>query len=142
MSRLRALAIALVLLTPLLVASRLSPDPRGIGTHEQLELLGLSRCPFLASTGHPCATCGMTTSFSHAAHGNLLASFVAQPFAMLLVLGCSAGFWVALHQAAFDSRAAMPLAVLTRPRAMWTIAALCLLAWGYKLLTHQAEVHV
>lgn len=140
MARLRALAIALLLLAPLIVASRLSPDPRGVGTHEQLELLGLTRCPFLASTGNPCATCGMTTSFSHAAHGNLIASFVAQPFAMLLALGCSMGFWIAIHQAAFDSRAARPLAFLTRPRAMWTLTALCLLAWGYKILTHEAEI--
>ena len=53
------LAGAIVVIT---VAWSIEPDPRGLGTHEQLDL---DPCGYLLSTGRPCATCGMTTAFSH-----------------------------------------------------------------------------
>ena len=132
-SRVLALVTALILLTPLVIASRLTPDPRGLGTHEQLG--GLTQCPFLVSTGHPCATCGMTTAFAHAAHGNLRASFLAQPFGLLLALACASGFWIALHVFVTGSRAQSVASPLTRPRVIWTLAGLMLLAWGYKVVS-------
>lgn len=74
------LAISLGLL---LVAASLSPDPSGTGTHQKL---GLPPCGFQAATGLPCATCGMTTSFAHAANGRLDRSLAAQPAGATLAL--------------------------------------------------------
>ncbi len=136
--RLIAAATALALLALLSVAASLDPDSRGLGTHEQLEVMGLKKCPFLVSTGHPCATCGMTTSFAHAAEGNLWASFLAQPFGSLLAVASATGFWIALHVAITGSRAAEPLRALLRPRWLWSFAVLLIAAWVYKLVVTPA----
>jgi Protein of unknown function (DUF2752) len=56
------------LLSLLVLASRLQPDARGFGTHEQL---GLPSCTFFALFGKRCPACGMTTSWSYAARGQL-----------------------------------------------------------------------
>lgn len=86
-SRKRARALAAVLLTlslaPLLIGARLHPDPAGMGTHQQL---GLSACKYLATTGRPCATCGMTTAFAHAAHGQLFHGLYVQPMGAVAAL--------------------------------------------------------
>lgn len=58
------------------IASWFTPDGDGYGTHTQL---GLAPCGFVARTGMPCATCGMTTSFAYAADGNIVRSFITQP---------------------------------------------------------------
>jgi hypothetical protein len=72
----------LLLATVTLGLSRyLQPSARGFGTHEQL---GLPPCTFLHLTGIPCPSCGLTTSFAHAAHLQFLNSFLAQPFGLLL----------------------------------------------------------
>lgn len=52
----------------------LSPDRRGFGTHEQL---GLAPCAYLARTGKPCLTCGMTTSFALSARGRLPSAYAS-----------------------------------------------------------------
>jgi len=57
------------LLSALVVAGMLRPDPRGRGTHEQL---GLPPCTLIVLTGIPCPACGMTTSWSLATHGQFL----------------------------------------------------------------------
>jgi len=61
----------------------LKPDPRGLGTHEQL---GFGPCGFLVLTGYPCPTCGMTTAFCHAVRGHWWRAVVAQPMGFLLAL--------------------------------------------------------
>jgi hypothetical protein len=54
------------LLTPLGIAARLQPDPRGQGTHQQL---GLPPCTFLMLFDRRCPSCGMTTSWAYAVRG-------------------------------------------------------------------------
>ena len=44
-------------------------------------------CPFLAVTGLPCATCGMTHAFVALAHGDLAAAWAASPLGALLAGG-------------------------------------------------------
>ena len=67
------------------------PDPRGFGTHEQL---GFSACAFREWLGAPCPTCGVTTSVSHLAHGDLLASLRTQPLGLVITLAAMvAGPW-------------------------------------------------
>lgn len=69
--------VILLITMPLLIsAALLEPDATGIGTHTQL---GLPPCGFYAATRIPCATCGYTTAFSLAAHGQLLTAFYVQP---------------------------------------------------------------
>ena len=62
--RLRAGLVALGSLAVLGIAAGLEASDEGIGTHTQL---GMPPCMFREATGYPCMTCGMTTSFSHAA---------------------------------------------------------------------------
>ena len=50
----------------LLTAAMLKPDPRGLGTHQQL---GLAPCTFQVVFEMRCPACGMTTSWAHLTHG-------------------------------------------------------------------------
>jgi hypothetical protein len=79
----RAAVVLASCMTLILVGWWLSPDPRGLGTHCQL---GLPPCGFVAMTGIPCPTCGMTTAFTHAVRGHLITAVVTQPFGALLAL--------------------------------------------------------
>lgn len=131
-ARFGAAAIAVACLTLLIVAARLHPAAAGHGTHTQL---GMPPCGWAIYFGKPCATCGMTTAFAHAAHFQLWSSFKAQPMGALLALATAVAFWAGLHIAATGSRLGPFLAGLLTPRLLWTIAALTLLAWAYKFLT-------
>jgi hypothetical protein len=85
---LRARVVAFVVLTAcvvvLAVAARLTPDPAGFGTHQQL---GSAPCLMPVLTGYPCPTCGMTTAFAYAVRGRLGSAFHAQPTGLLIALG-------------------------------------------------------
>lgn len=71
------------LLATLLVASRLEPDSRGRGTHEQL---GLPPCTFALFSGWRCPACGMTTSWALATHGRVWEAFEAHATGTLLAI--------------------------------------------------------
>lgn len=130
-NRLNGLALAVAPGSVLLVASRLVPNPSGVETHTQL---GLLPCAFMGATGQPCPTCGMTTAFAHAAHGEILASIAVQPFGGLLAIAFAClvliGAWAAISD--------MPLGPILRPLSrvstLVTLLALLLGAWVYKLL--------
>jgi hypothetical protein len=77
-------AVLVVSAAVLGIARSLHPSASGMGTHEQL---GLPPCRFLAFTGFPCPSCGLTTSFANAAHFHFQQAFVASPFGLLLFLG-------------------------------------------------------
>ena len=66
----------------------LEPSPTGSGTHT---ILGLPPCGMLVSTGKPCPTCGVTTSFALAAHGRFGDALVNQPFGLVLFALAVAG---------------------------------------------------
>lgn len=121
---------AIGLLTLLVVSASLKPDEAGYGTHTQL---GLPPCPGILSSGRPCATCGMTTAFAYAAHGQFVASFRAQPFGALMAVGSACTIWVLLHVAATGSRLGSVTSRLLAARFMWLAIGLALAAWGYKL---------
>jgi hypothetical protein len=73
------------LLSLLVLAARLSPDPRGLGTHQRL---GLPPCSFLQLTGWRCPSCGMTTSWAHLVRGQIVASVRSNAGGTLLGLTC------------------------------------------------------
>ncbi len=53
-------------LTGFFAASKVDPDPRGFGTHQQF---GLPPCSFRQFLGIPCPSCGGTTCVSHFVRG-------------------------------------------------------------------------
>lgn len=113
------------------VALSLTPDARGLGTHQQL---GLAACGFHEHTGHPCPTCGMTTAFTLAAHGRLLDALVTQPLAALLALAVAMAAVAGAWAAATGAWLGPAFYALGQARFWWIIAALTLAAWLYKLM--------
>ncbi len=130
--RLPALAVFLVSAGVLAVAMLLTPNTRaGVGTHTAL---GLPACGLYETTGIPCATCGMTTSFSLAAHGHPVAAFINQPAGALLAL-LTAMAAVLSGYALLTGMSLTPIAAaLWRPRAVLTGIGILLIAWVYKIV--------
>lgn len=130
--RFLAALAAIAFLSVLALAAWLEPSSRGHGTHTAL---GMPPCSWAALTGYPCPTCGMTTSFAHAANGNLLKAFAVQPFGAFLALTAAAGFWIAGHSAVTGSYAARAVTRSMSTPILWLTLAALLAAWVYKLLT-------
>ena len=80
--RLRGLALATPCVVIVSLALTLSPRSVGYGTHEQL---GVPGCSFMARTGYPCPTCGMTTSVAAGVRGQLALAWRAHPFGLVLL---------------------------------------------------------
>jgi len=83
--RLAVLSLALIGLTPLVIASLIQPNPSGLGSHRQLHL---PPCGFYEQTGYPCPTCGMTTAFTYLVRGRFFHAFTVQPAGALAALAC------------------------------------------------------
>lgn len=134
--RLVSLAIALGCLSLLGLAALLTPNPSGVGTHTGLTFLHLRACNFLYTTGLPCPSCGMTTSFAHFVRGNLLASLYLQPMGFVLAALCCCFFWVG----AYEAVTARPAHRIFRqiPYNYWLIPLLgfTLAAWAWKIFIH------
>lgn len=81
--RLALISCGLVSILLLTLAFRLTPNPKGIGTHQQL---GFSQCTFIEWFNVPCPSCGMTTSWSHLMNGQIIQSFRANPGGALLAI--------------------------------------------------------
>ena len=125
--------LAIVAMAGLAVGRMLTPDPRGLGTHESL---GLPPCMFRYATGLPCPGCGMTTAVSHAAHGDLGQSFLTQPAGFLV----GVGLWIAVPLMLFAAWRRLPVSAVipSAPRHPlgWGIVIFPIMfaAWVYKLI--------
>ena len=126
--------IALAALSLLIVAAVLKPASGGLGTHQQL---GLPQCGWIAAANMPCPTCGMTTAFSHATDGNLLASFRAQPMGALLALGTAIAVVAAGWSALTGSTLAAFLFGLFNARVGWLLVGFFIAAWIWKIIDHK-----
>jgi len=124
-----ALGLALACASPLVFAAWLRPSSAGLGTHTQI---GLPECGFVLATGYPCATCGCTTAFAHAADGSLLTSFATQPFGALLALALAMMALVAGWSAVSGMRLAPLGQVFATKRFILPWIVLLLGAWAYK----------
>ncbi|MET0287220.1 MAG: DUF2752 domain-containing protein [Polyangiales bacterium] len=93
MSRLVWILVASSALAVLITARLLTPASAGHGTHQAL---GLPPCGFLAWSGLPCPTCGLTTAFALLAHGEVLRAVQVQPMGVPLFLGTVATLGVAI----------------------------------------------
>ncbi len=113
------------------------PDARGFGTHEQL---GLPPCRTIEWWGVPCPGCGVTTSFTLAAHGDFRGALRTQPFgAVLGVLVPLVALWsFAVHVRGRDLRRELSRAL--RPRVVIVLVALFLGAWIYKLASFRGWI--
>ncbi len=112
------------------IAFRLHPAPAGMGTHEQL---GLPPCGFLQLTGIPCPSCGLTTAFSHIAHGHPVDAFLAQPFGVAVYVAMA---WLSGYAVVALWRR-KPLSDLTESSNFLTgqyiLLGIMLVSWFYKI---------
>jgi hypothetical protein len=128
-----ALVVALACLGVLLIAAKLNPNSKGIGSHRQL---GLQQCQFEAQTGLPCPTCGMTTSFAHFVRGQIAASLWVQPMGTVLALLTTMVFWGGLY-IALSGRPAQRLFNFVPARYyLFPLLVLGVLAWAWKIWIH------
>ncbi|MBI4367093.1 MAG: DUF2752 domain-containing protein [Deltaproteobacteria bacterium] len=81
--RLRHALLAMGSFGVLGLLASLTPSTYGIGTHRTL---GLPPCFFLAATGWPCPSCGLTTSVVHLLHGEWRLGLVANPFGPIALI--------------------------------------------------------
>lgn len=120
------LTLALIPIGLFATAGRLTPDPRGFGTHEQL---GLSPCAILRLTGRPCPTCGMTTSFAWLTRGDLARSWRANPAGPLAAIASAALVpWLLAAAAAGRAPGGRPIGPTLVGLAV-IVAAVTVLAW-------------
>jgi hypothetical protein len=132
-ARASALAASLGCLALLVTAAKLIPSPTGIGTHTELMM---APCAFLARTGLPCPTCGMTTSFAWFVRGNWLASFYVQPMGFVVAILAVATFWAGLY-IALTGRPIHRLLRFVPPRYYGVpLTAFAILAWAWKIYIH------
>lgn len=114
------------------IAVWLHPDPRGIGTHEQLFRGGMP-CSFVLTSGLPCPTCGMTTSFSHMMHLQPLAAFKVQPAGAIFCLATIVVFFYAIYVVFVGRMVLVNWYRIGPVRFMLAIGFILLAGWGYKL---------
>ncbi|MBT8485489.1 MAG: DUF2752 domain-containing protein [Phycisphaerales bacterium] len=121
----------------LAIAVALEPAGAGLGTHEQLRL---PACGWITLMDLPCPTCGMTTSFAHAANGDLVQSFLAQPLGFALAIATAMVLLIGVHAAVTGSRLAHGLTRFWGPRSGWILAGAVLAAWGFKVFSYRVLV--
>ena len=73
-----------------------------------------------------------------AADADFRASFVAQPFGMVLSVLSAASVWVLLHVSITGSTVGRLCANMLGGRLLWLSIGALLVAWAYKLLTWPA----
>ena len=128
------IAVIIACLWLIKTAVSIVPDTRGYGTHEQL---GLERCGYLKQHGHPCPSCGMTTSFAHTVRLQLWQGLKANPAGTLLCLLVMIMPGILLHSLLTDTPATRLLK--HGPGRYWFVVTLIVvgLSWAYKLLSYQ-----
>lgn len=129
--RVVALVIMMVSGAVLLLAAWFEPAMDGHGTHTQL---GLPPCGWVLGMGIPCPSCGMTTSFAHAADGNLLGSFQAQPAGAMLAVGTAMVFVLSVWVLSSGSAIGGFWVDRIDKRVFIVGGAIILAAWIYKIL--------
>jgi hypothetical protein len=131
--RLLAALVAIGALTVLGIASVLTPNPSGVGTHMGLHL---PECGWLERFGIPCPGCGMTTSFSYMVRGNVAASFYVQPMGATLCILTAMAFWTALYIAVTGKPALRLLRFVPTGYYLLPLMFLGVAAWGWKIFIH------
>jgi len=131
MVRLMHAFAAFGLLATLLLAFWLEPDPRGLGTHEQIFLLP---CNFYAMTGLPCPFCGTTTAFAHMAHGHVRDAFLAQPMGVIGFVMCVLFLPISIGAAISGRNLIDAIGRLPWGNLSWLLGGIILASWLFKLI--------
>jgi len=126
--RIRGIVIASACWATVIVSACMTPSRTGMGTHRQM---GFPPCQWLATTGYPCPTCGMTTSMAAMAHGRFALAWTAHPFGTVLF----AAVLAAALLGTFEACAGRDAFARLRPGMWWAwVPILGLLAgWGLKV---------
>ena len=114
----------------LCMGSLLEASAKGYGTHEQMRM---PPCGFLKVSGLPCATCGMTTAFTHAAHGRLFDAFMTQPAGALIAVAVAATTIVSGYALMVGASMSGLWKLLWRPSVVVAAVVILLGAWAYKI---------
>ena len=113
-----------------LLATYLTPDPRGLGTHEQL---GLPPCTFKTWTGIPCPSCGCTTCFALFVRGRWSEAAQLHPVCFVLAVVCA----ILIPWCGISRRCKRYWLVKQPSKALrtlvWSISLLALLQWLYRI---------
>jgi hypothetical protein len=114
----------------LAIARWLHPAANGYGTHQQL---GLPPCAFFKLTGIPCPSCGLTTSFAHAARLHLYQAFITQPFGVIAF--CLTVASIPLFAWLIRRRIAWKDVIRARgvDTMLYLLIAIYLVSWFYKI---------
>jgi hypothetical protein len=131
--RVWSLVVCGTCLAVLIIAARLTPSPEGVGTHTEM---GFHECEFLARTGLPCPSCGMTTSFAWFVRGNLVASVYVQPMGTVLAAICAITFWVTLYMAVRGKSLSRLVRWIPSRYYLPPLLTLAVLAWAWKIFIH------
>ena len=121
--------VAAAFLGTLALGLAMAPAPTGMGTHTSL---GLPPCGMLVMTGHPCPTCGVTTSFVLAAHGRIGEAFVNQPFGLAVFVCVLGGLLLAIFTLVTGRRCVLLLTVNRVLATVIILAVIAAVSWGYK----------
>ncbi len=121
--------VAAACLGVLMVAASLHASDAGYGTHTQL---GLPACSVQVFTDMPCPTCGVTTAFTHAAHGRLLTAAATQPLGATLALGLAMAAIIGAYVAATGANVVRWLAPLRSSMTVWIVLGIVAASWVYK----------
>ena len=115
------------------LARSLTPDPAGIGTHQQL---GLMECGFITMFNMPCPMCGMTTTFTHLAHFQFWEGFVNQPYGTFLFFLNIYTIYIGFLELISPNKRHVAFIRMLEKREMWTMVILgggLILSWFYKI---------
>ncbi|HUG94233.1 MAG TPA: DUF2752 domain-containing protein [Planctomycetaceae bacterium] len=110
------------------MARSIEPDPRGYGTHERF---GLPACTFRETSGLPCPSCGMTTSFAHFTRGRVVEAVRANLAGFVLAVACAAQIpwaWISIV------RGRLWLVRRAEDSLVWLVVGFCGMAAGHWVL--------
>ena len=124
------LSLTVLAVFTLSLARWLKPAANGFGTHQQL---GLPPCLFFKLTGIPCPSCGLTTSFAHAARLHFFQAVITQPFGVIAF--CLTVVSIPLFVTLIRRRVAWSTVIHARgvDRLIYILIAVYLLSWLYKI---------
>jgi hypothetical protein len=135
----RGIAVAIILIAAAMVVLllMLQPDPRGVGTHEQL---GMAPCGWAQGPeGIPCPTCGVTTAACQLVHLHPIEAVITQPFGAALalaglLLAGAAVFCLARQKSFLDLITWLPYGTI-----VVGFTVLLLASWLYKYWTFEPQ---
>lgn len=115
----------------LAVSRLLTPDPSGMGTHQQL---GLPPCSMRVLFGIPCPSCGMTTSWALFSRGEFATSFSVNPAGFLLACLTVIGLLIGITAIARKKPVSKPQFQSTVLTTL-AIFAFAIIHWLWKLIS-------